>query len=401
VTFSAAASGTAPLSYQWYFNQVTLAGVTNRTLVITNIHLEQVGNYALEISNSEGSIRTAPARLTLLPLTFGTPVSITNLNTASFDGGPTLTANSLTLVFVSSKPGGQGGNDLWMTTRAKVSDVWQEPVNLGPDVNSSSDDAGPSVTADGLTVFFDRSPSGNMWMTKRAAVSDAFGPSTQLPAPVNPNAGLPTISADGLTLCFTSTRSGGYGQEDLWVTKRTGTAEPWGQPENLGSPINSSARDLAAGISRDGLWLFFTSTRSSGYGQEDLWVAHRETTSAPFDEVANLGPDVNTRDRDAKPSFSSNDSLLYFMSTRPGGNGFFDLWRMPVSILPRLKPHGFNQNEEFQLSVTGQAGVAYIIQRSIDLKDWLPLSTNVGPAGFVVDVESPNRPIGFYRVLAE
>jgi Tol biopolymer transport system component len=224
-----------------------------------------------------------------------------------------------------------------------------------------------------------------------------------LPAPVNPNAGLPSISADGLTLFFTSTRSGGYGQEDLWVTKRSGLSEPWGQPENLGAAINSSAPDLAAGISADGLWLFFTSIRPGGYGEEDLWVAHRETTEAPFDEVANLGPDVNTRDADAKPSFSSDGSILYFMSTRPGGKGSFDLWRMPVNIMARLKAQGRNEKGEFQLSIIGQPGVAYDIQRSIDLRDWLSWKTvsNAGPTARVVDSDSRDRAVGFYRARAE
>jgi hypothetical protein len=402
-SFSAAANGTTPFTYQWYFNESALSQATNRNLVITNAHFEQAGNYTLEIQNSQGSVRTKAAKLTLLPLTFGTPVNITNLNTAWFDGGPTVTADSLTQIFVSAKPGGQGGNDLWMTTRAKASDAWNTPVNLGPDVNSSADDAGPSITADGLTIFFDRNPGGNMWTTKRATVSESFGPATELPAPVNPNAGLPSISADGLTLFFTSTRPGGYGQEDLWVAKRGGFSEPWGKAENLGAAINSSARDLAAGISADGLWFFFTSTRTGGYGDYDLWVAHRETTGVPFGEVAILGPDVNTGDADAKPSFSSHDSILYFMSTRPGGKGFFDLWHVPVRIRARLEPQGRNEQGEFQVNITGQPGEAYVIERSIDLREWYfwTMVTNPGPTVLVTDPESRIRSVGFYRTRAE
>jgi hypothetical protein len=238
-----------------------------------------------------------------------------------------------------------------------------------------------------------------MWMTKRAALSEPFGPASELPAPINPNAGLPSISADELTLFFTSTRPGGFGQEDLWMAKRSAISEGWSEPENLGAAVNSSASDLGPSISSDGLWLFFTSTRSGGYGNFDLWVAHRETKEAPFDKVANLGPNVNTRDNDAKPSVASDGSILYFMSTRQGGKGSFDLWRVPVKISSKLKVSGLDENGEFRFNVFGRPGIAYVIQRSFDLRDWLPWTvlTNPSPMEVVVESDSRSQPAAFYR----
>jgi plastocyanin len=64
-TFHVAARGTRPLSYQWRFNGTALSGATNDTLTITNVALNQAGEYAVVVSNPFGSIVSAPAILTI------------------------------------------------------------------------------------------------------------------------------------------------------------------------------------------------------------------------------------------------------------------------------------------------------------------------------------------------
>ena len=107
-----------------------------------------------------------------------------------------------------------------MITRATVSDPWGEPVNLGPTVNSSSDDDAPFITADGLTLFFASNRSGpyDFWMTTRATTEDDWVTPVNLGPVVNSSAmeGCPSISADGSTLFFNSKRPGGFGSYDLW-----------------------------------------------------------------------------------------------------------------------------------------------------------------------------------------
>ena len=60
----------------------------------------------------------------------------------------------LTLVFQSDRAGGQGSNDLWMSTRAASTKPFGEPVNLGPSVNSAADDARGCLSADSRTLYF-------------------------------------------------------------------------------------------------------------------------------------------------------------------------------------------------------------------------------------------------------
>lgn len=64
ITFTVAASGTAPLSYQWWFNQTnSLPSATNPTLMLTNVQLVDAGAYSVVVTNTLGSITSSPALL--------------------------------------------------------------------------------------------------------------------------------------------------------------------------------------------------------------------------------------------------------------------------------------------------------------------------------------------------
>ncbi|MFQ6036903.1 MAG: hypothetical protein ACE5NM_13775 [Sedimentisphaerales bacterium] len=110
-----------------------------------------------------------------------------------------------------------------------------------------------------------------------ASADFTFGTPTNLGPTVNSTAkdGTLSTSADGLSGYFDSTRSGGSGREDIYVTTRASVSEPWGEAVNLGPTVNSSGSDWAPCISHDGLSLYFTS-----WGEKfDIWVTTRETTA--------------------------------------------------------------------------------------------------------------------------
>ena len=78
--------------------------------------------------------------------TFGEPENLGPIvNSLSEDIEPTISSDDLSLLFSSDRSGGQGGIDLWITTRATVSDPWGPPSNLGAIVNSSSDEFAPRI----------------------------------------------------------------------------------------------------------------------------------------------------------------------------------------------------------------------------------------------------------------
>jgi len=100
----------------------------------------------------------------------------------------------------------------------------------------------------------------------------------------------------------------------------------WSEPENLGPAVNSAFEDLAPHLSRDGLALYFASTRPDSLGGEDLWVSRRASRHHPWGAATNLGPAINTAANERSPALSRNRRLLFFATDRPGGSGGFDIW---------------------------------------------------------------------------
>jgi len=84
------------------------------------------------------------------------------------------------LFFASRRPGGLGGVDLYVTTRATTDDPWSDPVNLGPTINSSYNEAYPSISADGRALFFTSNRPGgfgdrDLWQVSIDPVVDLNG----------------------------------------------------------------------------------------------------------------------------------------------------------------------------------------------------------------------------------
>jgi len=219
-----------------------------------------------------GSVRPANA-----DFTFGEPTNLgPTVNSEGYDDGPCLSADGLELYFNSSRPGGYGGADLWVATRPTEDDPWGEPVNLGPPVNSQDSEGGPNISADGLSLYFGRGafPDRDIYVTTRKTKDDDWGEPVNLDPTVNSSVYdfFPTISADGLVLFFRSDRApGGDFSGDMWVTRRKTVSDPWGPPVYIGPIDESGAEDYGLEFSADGTLLYFHSERPSGIGAWDLW----------------------------------------------------------------------------------------------------------------------------------
>ena len=85
----------------------------------------------------------------------------------------------------------------------------------------------------------------------------------------------PNVRLDGPELVFDSTRPGGLGGPDIWVSSRASALGEWSAPVNPGAPINSPAGESRPSLSRNGDRLYFGSTRPGGQGNSDIMVAQR------------------------------------------------------------------------------------------------------------------------------
>jgi hypothetical protein len=143
----------------------------------------------------------------------GTPI-----NTSSDDVEPWITADGLELYYASYRAGGYGYCDIWGTKRTTTNDPWGQPVNLGPLVNSPYEEHVTALSPDGLLLLFagcrtcgscpTPRPGGyggdDMWMARRVTLSDPWQPAVNLGPIVNGPADnyFPRISPDGSTLYY-------------------------------------------------------------------------------------------------------------------------------------------------------------------------------------------------------
>jgi len=200
-----------------------------------------------------------------------TPINLgSEINTASAEGEAFVTNDGHWLYFQSNRPGTCGGRDLWVSHRKdKRDDVgWETPKNLGCIVNSSADEVGPSVFED---------------------------------------------EATGQTFLYlTSNRPGGKGGNDIYVSTMVGEDhEIFGAPINV-SELNTTYGESQAFVRRkDGLEVIFASSRPGGFGWADLWVSTRPDTLSPWSTPVNLGAPLNTPSGDERPALSWDGTTLY------------------------------------------------------------------------------------------
>jgi len=281
----------------------------------------------------------------------GTPENLgTAVNSVFAEVAFCISTDGLELYFGSDRPGGYGDYDIWVAKRASTDSEWDQAVNLGSQINTSSSAGAPCLSTDGLELYYGSNrPDGygnfDIWVTKRVNKEEEWSPPTNLGPPINTATSeiFPSLSPNGLELYFSDWlgyRPGGQGAQDLWVSTRVNVSDPWGVPVNLDPPVNSSSGEGLPALSGDGLSLFFTSGRPGGYGGDEIWITTRTSNLDLWSEPVHLGPPVNTSWHDGSARLSEDNSALYFYSDRPGSYGDSDLWKVSIETIVDLNSDG-------------------------------------------------------------
>ena len=146
------------------------------------------------------------------------------------------------------------------------------------------------------------------------------------------NEGCPYIAKSDLTLFVVSTRPDGFGGQDIYVSHRDSTYDAWGPLQNLGPVVNSAGNEMCPTLTIDGHRLYFVSDKPGGFGKQDLYVSRRKNKRDDFawDPPVNLGAGVNGPENDYTPSLLEDEATgqvsLFFSSDRPGGIGSADIY---------------------------------------------------------------------------
>jgi len=202
-----------------------------------------------------------------------------------------------------------------------------EPVNLGSQINSEHRDYFPAITADNETLIFSRNIAGNedFFISKKR--NKEWTSPVSLSSNINTaqfNEGAQSISPDGQYLFFTGcNRPNGLGRCDIYVSHKEGNN--WGQPFNLGAPVNSIYWESQPAISPDGNTLYFVSNRPGGIGGYDVWKTQLNE-EGDWSVPLNLGPEINTPYDENTPFLHADGKTLYFSSDGWPGMGNKDIF---------------------------------------------------------------------------
>ncbi|MFN0250328.1 MAG: TolB family protein [Kofleriaceae bacterium] len=227
--------------------------------------------------------------------------------------GGTLTSDLREVYFTSSiRPGGIGGFEIWTSRRADVTAVWGTP-SLVTTVNSTSSDADPFVSDDGLSLWLvsDRNGNFDMFVSVRASRQDPWGTPqviNNLNTVMVENS--PSVIGSGLLMVLGSDRSGNY---DLFTSSRASVGQPWGTPVPI-AEVNSAGEDFGT-VSATGLQLYVTSNRLGSMGR-DIYQSTRSSLNAPFSTPVAV-PELSSPGSDEVAWVSADER--YIMITRRGG----------------------------------------------------------------------------------
>lgn len=323
---------------------------------------------------------------------WGTPVPLDPpVNSATWAGGVCISADGLELYFAdgytlhwnlagcSAAPGGYGGGDLWVSRRAKKTDPWGKPQNLGPTVNTARWEDHPSLSSDGLSLYFasDRAafPYSALWVTTRPDKNSAWGPPVMLGAPIKAESESdPFISPDGLSLYF----SEGTSAPDIYVSRRATTTSPWGKPVPF-APVNSPRGEWHLSFSTQDSALYFTRANTLTAVFE-LW----QVKLLPIVDF-NGDSKVDGKDVMGLADHWGQNKPLYDIGPSPWGDGIVDVADLKVlagfvgqevNDPTLLANWAFDESEGLVASDSAGANDGFVIGVAL----WEPAGGKVGGA---------------------
>lgn len=200
------------------------------------------------------------------------PEAIATLNTNMHDASIAL-SNDGQILFIFKSTTKDGG-DIFQSTL--TGSEWSAPDRLGPNINTKYWEGSCSLSGDGHLLYFASDRPGGLGgrdiYVSRKQSDGTWGPAQNLGPSVNTpfNDDAPHIHPDGIHLFFSSEGHSSMGGYDLFYTKLK--AGVWGDPINLGFPINTPADERYYVLSADGGTAYYSSDNKGGFGQQDIYT---------------------------------------------------------------------------------------------------------------------------------
>ena len=242
--------------------------------------------------------------------TWSPPELLANVNSSVNDVHPSISRDGLTLYFSSSRVPTAGQGDIWSATRPSVDQAFGPPQSLGA-VNTMENERWPEISDDGLELFFVRDGGDGIMRSTRASTSAAWGAA----AAVGINGQSPSLSSDGLALYYVDE----FDQTVSRVT-RTAVGQPSGPPEIV-PLLGLRFRDIDVSANENGILLSAPIVTDTPTLMEGSRASPADDFST-FVPIAMLADDMTL----AGAAWSRDRREIYFAATRAGGAGFQDIY---------------------------------------------------------------------------
>lgn len=221
---------------------------------------------------------------------------------------------------------------------------WSEAVNIGPPINNAGDNAISGMAPDGRTAYLINvyRPDGGMSFGISKSTRTKAGWSQPVECRIANNYNLHEknqlefcVSPDGRAIILAVQRKDSRGNRDLYVSLQK-PDNSWSEPVSLGRVINTAEFESSPFLAADGRTLYFTSAGHAGFGNGDIFVSRRLDDSwGNWSEPENLGPAINTDEWDGYFTIPASGDYAY-LSSRAGSLGEDDIFRL--KLYPAIKP---------------------------------------------------------------
>ncbi len=307
------------------YNQIDAIGISSTPVPISaTINLAKSVNDLTKKENLGKNINSKGTEIAPVISSDGTTLFFTRANYAENIGSPT-------------------HQDIWVS-KANKDGSWGMATNLGAPLNNAGDNAVTSISSDGKTIYLINKylPNGSLEFGFSYSILSKSGWSYPSEALI-PSLGINqrnnsmevTVSPLGNVLLIAIERADTKGKRDIYVCFQKHD-KSWSEPLNIGNTINTAAEEGTPFLALDNKTLYFTSYGHSGYGDGDLFVTKRlDDTWTNWSEPENLGKHINTPNWDGYFNIPASGKYAYFSSTSES-IGQYDIFR--IRLTPEIKP---------------------------------------------------------------
>lgn len=236
----------------------------------------------------------------------------------------------------------EGGRDVWYST-LRSDGTWTQAVNIGSPINNTGINFVNSITPDGNTLLlanrYDSDGSGagkGLSITHRTAGGWSMPENLNIIDYVNKSDHNEyALSPDGKVILLSIQTDDNYGMNDIYVSFLMENGD-WTKPKNIGTTVNSVGDETGPFLAADGVTLYYSTNGISGYGNNDIFLTRRLDDSwTKWSEPENLGAGINTPKFDAYYTLAASGEYAYFSSSA-NSLGEEDVFRI---VLPKgVKP---------------------------------------------------------------